>query len=57
MSKPNEISLSWDLSRRTFLAQTGLNLGAIALASMDARASRPAQPSLAPRAKRIIFLT
>jgi len=50
-------------NRRRFLQQTGLNLGAIALGSLLGRDRAHAAtaldelPSIAPRAKRVIFLT
>ena len=50
------------LSRRAFLKQTGVNLGAMALGGLMARdeahaAGRMDLPHFAPRAKRVIFLT
>ncbi|MCE2803658.1 MAG: DUF1501 domain-containing protein, partial [Gemmataceae bacterium] len=52
------------LARRTFLGQTGLGLGAMALAGLGGRASTagqadplaPRQPHFAPKAKRVIHL-
>ena len=50
------------LSRRTFLGQSGVNLGAMAFGSLLARESRAATLAddlshFAPKAKRVIFLT
>jgi hypothetical protein len=57
------LQLAQKLNRRTFLARSGLNLGAIALGSLlsrdQARASSaglPGLPHFAPKAKRIIYL-
>lgn len=45
-------------TRRAFLGQTGLNLGAIALSGLLNREASGAEfPSFAPKAKRVIFLT
>lgn len=50
------------LSRRLFLRQSGVNLGAMALATLAARDNAQAElmdrlPHIAPRARRVIFLT
>ncbi|NOX98395.1 MAG: DUF1501 domain-containing protein [Verrucomicrobia bacterium] len=55
-------NLSNQLNRRVFLQQSGLNLGAMALGSLLGRESASAAssldlPQLAPKAKRVIFLT
>lgn len=46
------------VSRRTFLARTGVGLGSVALSSLLAREAlaSPGLPHFAPKAKRVIFL-
>lgn len=62
-SDPDPMEAQTELSRRTFLQQSGLNLGGLALTSLLARESAAGAAlqeqlsHVAPKAKRVIFLT
>jgi hypothetical protein len=45
-----------DMTRRTFLSRTGLGLGALALATLDASPQTAGLPHFTPRARRVIYL-